>query len=294
MATPQLLLRGFVFLKTPIFLIRRNHNPENMEALLEIAVQASIAGGLEILKVYQSDDFGVEAKGDDSPLTKADKAAHLAIVAYLEKTNFPILSEEGKHDSYQTRVDWDTLWIVDPLDGTKEFIKRNGEFTVNIALVKNGVPIAGVIYVPVKKTLYFASSEMGAFRCDNVDPSHSDKPLTHWKTVASSLPIKTERPFTVVGSRSHMSPETTDYIQSLEAIHGSVDVMSVGSSLKICMVAEGSADEYPRFAPTMEWDTAAGQAIAEGAGFRMLQGQTELPVSYNKEDLLNPWFIVKR
>lgn len=269
-----------------------------MDALLEIAVQASIAGGREILKVYESDDFGVEAKGDNSPLTKADKAAHLAIVDYLNKTDIPVLSEEGRHDAYETRSGWDTLWIVDPLDGTKEFIKRNGEFTVNIALVKNGKPAAGVIYVPVKKTLYFAISEEGAqkaaFKCEGVEVEDSEKTLADFKNQAVSLPVSTERPFTIVGSRSHMSPETEEYIQSLEAKHGNVEVMSVGSSLKICMVAEGSADEYPRFAPTMEWDTAAGQAIAEGAGFRMLQGQSEDPVRYNKEDLLNPWFIVKR
>ncbi len=265
-----------------------------MEALLEIAVKAAIAGGEEILKVYDTDDFGVEVKGDNSPLTKADKAAHNAIVAYLDKTDVPILSEEGKHDAYDTRSGWETLWIVDPLDGTKEFIKRNGEFTVNIALVKNGKPVAGVIYVPVKKTLYFASSEMGAFKCDAVEGSDYSKSLADFKNQSMALPVSIERPFTIVGSRSHMSPETEEYIRSLEAVHGSVEVMSVGSSLKICMVAEGSADEYPRFAPTMEWDTAAGQAIAEGAGFRMLQGLTEEPVRYNKEDLLNPWFIVKR
>ncbi|GAB5557812.1 MAG: 3'(2'),5'-bisphosphate nucleotidase CysQ [Schleiferiaceae bacterium] len=265
-----------------------------MEALLEIAVKAAIAGGEEILKVYDTDDFGVEVKGDNSPLTKADKAAHLAIVSYLNKTDVPILSEEGKHDAYVTRSGWETLWIVDPLDGTKEFIKRNGEFTVNIALVKNGKPVAGVIYVPVKKTLYFASLEMGAFKCEAVEGSDFTKSLADFKNQSMALPVSKERPFTIVGSRSHMSPETEEYIRSLEAKHGSVEVMSVGSSLKICMVAEGSADEYPRFAPTMEWDTAAGQAIAEGAGFRMLQGLTEEPVRYNKEDLLNPWFIVKR
>ncbi len=259
---------------------------------LLLAINAAVSGGKEILKIYETEDFGVEMKGDNSPLTKADKAAHKAIMEYLVQSNIPVLSEEGKHDSYSTRKEWSTLWIVDPLDGTKEFIKRNGEFTVNIALVKDGKPVMGVIYVPVRKTLYFSASEEGAFKTVEVSSEtvFDEVPMA----ISQKLPISAERPFTIVGSRSHMSLETEDYIKSLEKVHGKAEVMSVGSSLKICMVAEGAADEYPRFAPTMEWDTAAGQAIAEGAGFRMLRADTNDSVEYNKEDLLNPWFIVKR
>ena len=220
-----------------------------------------------------------EAKGDNS-LTKADKAAHLAIVDYLNKTDIPVLSEEGRHDAYETRSGWETLWIVDPLDGTKEFIKRNGEFTVNIALVKNGKPAAGVIYVPVKKTLYFAISEEGsqkaAFKCEGVEVGDSEKlwRISRTKRCLTGFYRKT---FYHCGfSFSHVSG-TEEYIQSLEAKHGNVEVMSVGSSLKICMVAEGSADEYPRFVPIMEWDTAAGQAIAEGVSNRMLKASQRIP-----------------
>lgn len=259
---------------------------------LQIAISAALAGGNEILRIYETEDFGVEMKGDDSPLTKADKAAHKAIIEHLSETEIPVLSEEGRHDPYSVRKDWSTLWIVDPLDGTKEFIKRNGEFTVNIALVSEGKPVLGVIYVPVKKTLYFSSTESGAYKADKVEPNQTFSQVLIDNS--QKLPLAFDRPFTIVGSRSHMSQETEDYIHKLESLHGKAEVLSVGSSLKICMVAEGAADEYPRFAPTMEWDTAAGQAIAEGAGFRMLQVNSEKAVEYNKEDLLNPWFIVKR
>lgn len=254
-----------------------------MKELLNLAIEAAVAAGAEILAVYDS-DFAVEHKADKSPLTLADKRGHLKIMSYLEKTDYPILSEEGKHLHYEERKSWSRFWLVDPLDGTKEFVKRNGEFTVNIALIENGTPIMGVIYVPVKDTLYYGSEE-GAYKVEG----YSSGSVTPQK-----MPLpKGNRSFTVVGSRSHMSAETEAFFEEMKTQHGSVEVIAVGSSLKLCMVAEGKADAYPRYAPTMEWDTGAGHAIALAAGFKVLQYNSNKDLRYNKEDFLNPWFLVK-
>lgn len=259
---------------------------------VEVAAEAAIEAGKAINSIYDDpdSDFGVEMKSDNSPLTVADRRAHAVIVSFLEKTGLPVLSEEGAMTPYGERKDWKLMWIVDPLDGTKEFIKRNGEFTVNIALVENSVPVAGVIYVPVKKILYWGVCGEGAFRCNGCEDVQPLDVLGH---KAVRLPVRgAERPFTVVASRSHLSSETAEYIEKLKAVHPGLVTVSSGSSLKICAVAEGSADIYPRFAPTMEWDTAAGHAIARAAGFEMTDAVTGLPLCYNKEDLHNPWFIV--
>lgn len=254
-----------------------------MKELLNIAVEAAVAAGAEIMEVYES-EFAVEHKEDKSPLTLADQKGHLKIMSFLENTDYPVLSEEGKHLPYEERKEWGRFWLVDPLDGTKEFIKRNGEFTVNIALIENGTPIMGVIYVPVKDVLYVGSSE-GAYKIETYAAGGREQ---------ISLPIpKDDRPYTVVGSRSHMSAETEAFFEEKKQEHGEVEVMAVGSSLKLCMVAEGKADAYPRYAPTMEWDTGAGHAIALAAGFEVLKYNSEERLSYNKEDLLNPWFLVK-
>ncbi len=264
----------------------------NLNKNIELAIKASLIAGNEILKVYNTDDFEIKIKSDNSPLTIADKKAHKVIVDILKDTNIPVLSEEGKNIAYEERSKWDYYWLVDPLDGTKEFIKRNGEFTVNIALIHNKAPVVGVIYVPVTRDLYFSENEIGAFKVINVD-SESDINLV--MTQGFKLPfIEENEVFTVVGSRSHMNSETEDFIAKLKKEHGELEFMSKGSSLKICMVAEGLANIYPRFAPTMEWDTAAGHAIAIGAGCTVTQSDERLPLIYNKEDLLNPWFIVKR
>ena len=253
-----------------------------MKNYLDIAIEGAVAAGNEILEVYES-DFAVEHKDDKSPLTLADKRGHLKIMSYLENTPYPVLSEEGKHLSYDERKEWNRFRLVDPLDGTKEFIKRNGEFTVNIALVENGVPVMGVIYVPVKDTIYIGSEE-GAFKYEAYAAGGSRK---------EALPLpKGNRSYTVVGSRSHMSPETEAFFEEKKKEYGEVEVMAVGSSLKLCMVAEGKADAYPRYAPTMEWDTGAGHAIALAAGFNVKKYNTTEPLAYNKEDLLNPWFLV--
>ncbi len=267
-----------------------------MDSLTLTAIKASLSGGKEILEVYNQEDFEVQLKSDDSPLTKADQLAHNAIMSFLESTGIPVLSEEGREMNFDERKDWDKLWVVDPLDGTKEFIKRNGECTVNVALVENGVPVLGVIYVPVKKELYFSNTEIGSYKVERVGSNTAvPEDINVLAEAGEKLPIEDEgRSFTVVGSRSHMSVETEEFVSELKEEHGELEVLSKGSSLKICMVAEGSADVYPRFAPTMEWDTAAGQAIAMNAGFEMVRSDDNSPLVYNKEDLLNPWFIVRK
>lgn len=251
----------------------------DLEKLLMMAQEAALKGGEEILKVYHSDRFEVEFKGDQSPLTLADRNAHVAICHLLSESGIPILSEEGKEIPYKERKNWHRLWIVDPLDGTKEFIKRNGEFTVNIALIENGKPILGVIYVPVKDQLYTGAIGIGAQKKEN------------GKVI--QMPIEQEkRKYRAVGSRSHMSVETEKFFDDLKTRHGEVEIVSMGSSLKICLVAEGTADVYPRFAPTMEWDTAAGHAIAGAAGKSLIDVKTNREMVYNREDLLNNWFVV--
>lgn len=262
-----------------------------MDILLSTAIQAAIEAGAEIMKIY-SQDFEVEIKSDSSPLTIADKNANAIIVKYLLETNIPIISEENKQTDYAQRKNWEICWIVDPLDGTKEFIKRNGEFTVNIALINNSKPILGVIYVPAKKILYYGDVMQGIgkkivlqdhqFSTINTCDYENLKPLER-----DGCPIK------VVGSRSHKSVETEAFIDELQLDGKEVEIVSMGSSLKFCMVAEGKASVYPRFAPTMEWDTAAGHAICNAVGLKVWQVDKAKELQYNKENLLNPFFIVK-
>ena len=264
-----------------------NHN-------LSIAIKAAVEGGAEIINVYESDDLGVEYKSDDSPLTLADKKCNDVINSYLRKTGIPIISEENRQIDFADRKDWDTCWIVDPLDGTKEFVKRNGEFTVNIALVKKGKPQLGVIYVPVSKELYFADVENTQANKIRLE-SHKVDDSMGFEEGNNLVPAsKVSDKIRVVGSRSHMNEATEEFVESLNEPGVQVDIVSKGSSLKFCLVAEGKADVYPRFAPTMEWDTAAGQAICEAVGLQVISKETNAPLLYNKENLLNPWFIVER
>lgn len=261
-----------------------------MEKNLEIAIIAALEAGKEIMKIYETEDFTVEFKKDNSPLTKADLASNESIMQHLKKTGIPVLSEEGKEILYEERKDWKQLWIVDPIDGTKEFIKRNGDFTVNIALIEDQLPVLGVIYVPALKELYFATKQLGSFKIEAVDYTDSIEIVLR---EAKKLPLTKKRPkYTVVASRSHLSQETADFIDQLILEHGEVESISKGSSLKLCMVAEGAADCYPRFAPTMEWDTAAGQAICKYAGFMVEDRKTGKEMIYNRPDLLNNWFLV--
>lgn len=262
-----------------------------MKQLLNTAITAALEAGKAILEIYYSGDFDVEIKGDNSPLTKADISSHNVIMSYLTSTNIPVLSEEGRNISYNERKYWEQLWIVDPIDGTKEFIKRNGEFTVNIALIEEQRPLIGVIFVPVTGELYFSCKEMGAFKVV-VDLNNFN--IETLISKANKLPLqRRDKTFTIVASRSHMSKETKTYVQEMRDNYGEVNLISKGSSLKLCMVAEGIANCYPRFAPTMEWDTAAGQAICEHAGFQVIDWKTKEKMLYNRDKLLNNWFLVK-
>ncbi|MCK0115063.1 3'(2'),5'-bisphosphate nucleotidase CysQ [Gelidibacter sp. F63206] len=304
--------------------------PETRNANLHTAISAALEAGKVILDIYNSVDFEVELKDDNSPLTKADTAAHHVIMAHLSTTDIPVLSEEGKSIAYHTRKDWKHLWIVDPIDGTKEFIKRNGEFTVNIALIKNQKPVLGVIFVPVTGDLYFSCSclsgrqasscpslpgeviHAGGRRATSTSPdSYRDSTSTSGSykvkvdlinfdiesliTKAERLPLpRTNNRFTILASRSHPSEASESYIHKLKQKHGEVELVAKGSSLKFCLIAEGQADCYPKFGPTMEWDTAAGQAICEQAGVEVLDWNSKEDLLYNREDLLNPWFIVQK
>lgn len=265
--------------------------------ILLIAVRAALKAGARIMNVYTdpNSDFEIERKADNSPLTIADRKAHEVIAEILAGTPYPVLSEEGKKFPYENRKDWNELWIVDPLDGTKEFIKRNGEFTVNIAYVKNGVPEAGVIYIPVKKELYIADCALGAFKLSDIEDLAETETLDDLMERGVRLPHAdaARNSFVVVASRSHLSPETEAFIEKMKQEHDKVETLSSGSSLKLCLIAEGKADVYPRFAPTMEWDTAAGHAIIRAAGKEVYHTDETEPLHYNKEDLLNPWFIAR-
>lgn len=248
-------------------------------ALLETVKLIAKKAGEKILDIYENEDFSktIDFKADDSPLTIADKASHVIIEEELLKLDlgFPLLSEEGEVPSYETRKPWTTYWCIDPLDGTKEFIKRNGQFTVNIALIENGVPIMGVVYTPVTDTMYFGDIENGAFKTEN-------------DTTNTIKVNQKENNRIAVRSKSHAAPEEEEVLNR----YGVTDQISIGSSLKFCMVAEGNADIYYRHGPTMEWDTAAGQAVLEAAGGRIYHdNKEEILFRYNKENLLNGSFL---
>lgn len=265
----------------------------DIRPFVHLAIEAAVDAGNEIMKIYNDFNGDIEYKSDHSPLTIADKNSHNTIKKYLEQTGIPILSEEGKEFPYEERKNWDLFWLIDPLDGTKEFIKRNDEFTVNIALIHNEAPIAGIVLLPVKKQLYIANVTVPtAFFCQL--ETLKEKPSIEFiHSRAIKLPdAHNENSYKVIASRSHMNEETENFIENLKKEHSNVEFISAGSSLKICLIAHGKADVYPRFGPTMEWDTAAGHAIILGAGKQILTPENE-PLTYNKPNLLNSYFIVK-
>ncbi len=255
----------------------RNDDPCHfLDSVSETARQA----GAAIMEIYAR-DFDIENKGDGSPLTEADLAAHALICERLAELTpeLPILSEESRDIPYEERSQWNRYWLVDPLDGTKEFINRNGEFTVNIALIENGHPVLGVVYAPVMDILYTGCAGQATRQEQD--------------TAGAAIRVRTftgEQPG-LVASRSHAGPALATAIEGLQARFGEVDTVSMGSSFKLCLVAEGRADLYPRLGPTSEWDTAAAHAVVEAAGGRVttLQGED---LCYNKKNLLNPWFLV--
>lgn len=236
------------------------------------------AAGDAILTIYRQ-PFAVEFKQDESPFTAADQGAHEVIVQALTRLtpDIPVLSEESDAETMQARLGWSRYWLVDPLDGTKEFVSRNGEFTVNIALIEEGRPVWGLVYAPVLDRLWYGGKGMGA--CRVADGK---------REAIQTLPHQEGAPWRVVGSRNHLSQETLDYL----APFGEIELVSMGSSLKFCIIAEGGAELYPRLAPTCEWDTAAAQAVLEGAGGSVTQLDGSA-LAYNKPDILNPWFVAR-
>ena len=256
-------------------------NTENDElaGLLEPVVELALLAGNKILEVYNSEEFSIQEKDDKSPLTAADLASHHAIVDGLTAltTDIPILSEESASLPYAERSSWQRYWLVDPLDGTREFIKRNGEFTVNIALIDAGVPVLSVVHVPVSGVSYLACKGQGAFK---QEPGGERRAISVRKLGAG--------PVMVVGSRSHRGDSLISFLEKL----GEHDMVGMGSSLKLCLVAEGAADLYPRLGPTSEWDTAAAQCVVEQAGGFVTDTDMK-PLRYNtKDSLLNPFFLV--
>lgn len=250
----------------------------NYLELIDPLVALATDAGERILAVYAT-DFDVESKDDASPLTQADLAAHNTIVAGLQQLapDIPIISEEGGLPPFAERSQWHRYWLVDPLDGTKEFVNRNGEFTVNIALIVNGKPVIGVVRVPVQATTYLGCEGYG-----------SERRRDNEKAARINVAAKAASPARVVGSRSHRGASLDAFLAKV----GDVDLVPMGSSLKFCVVAEGGADVYPRLGPTSEWDTAAAQAVVEQAGGSVVTTDGR-PMAYNqKEDILNPWFIV--
>ena len=249
-----------------------------MKSMIDPVIALAEKAGQAILQVYSS-DFEVQSKDDESPLTQADLASHHCIVAGLEKLTpgMPVISEESGLPDFEERSRWSRYWLIDPLDGTKEFVNRNGEFTVNIALIDNHRPVFGVVHVPVQNKTYIGCEGYGAERRDADGQAQSIRVAT-----SSASPVR------VVGSRSHRGASLDAYLENL----GESDMVPMGSSLKFCVIAEGGADLYPRLGPTSEWDTAAAQAVIEQAGGRVvtLDGK---PMKYNtKSDMLNPFFFV--
>jgi 3'(2'), 5'-bisphosphate nucleotidase len=251
---------------------------------IETLIRITRLAGQEIMKVYQK-DFAVEYKDDRSPVTEADRRSNEIIIHELNRY-YPdghIITEESSQTPYEQRKDWLSFWLVDPLDGTKEFIKKNGEFTVNIALIEAGFPTFGMVYAPVTDVLYYGIKGQGSFKIAKAQTIriHNDISYVNKETVK------------VVASRSHMNEKTRAFITGLEDKGKKIELLSVGSSLKTCLVAEGAADVYPRFGPTMEWDTGAAHAVALYAGRNVLDIETMQPLVYNKTNLLNPAFIVQ-
>ncbi|MGD9554582.1 MAG: 3'(2'),5'-bisphosphate nucleotidase CysQ [Arcobacteraceae bacterium] len=281
----------------------------NIDEIKKIAMEA----GSAIMEIYKQ-DFSLEYKEDESPLTQADLKANEIICTALEKLNLklkmehltfnpiPIMSEENKQTPYEERKNWDLYWCIDPIDGTKEFIKKNDEFTVNIALIHKNSPVLGVVYAPALHELYYAQKGQGAFRAilnaECLIINEEKLPIIQKKDIQNSINI--------VASKSHLSQETQEFINNLTLNIQHSKLVSKGSSLKLCMVATGEADIYPRLSPTMEWDTAAADAIVREAGKMTYQYDNKVLATdflstinhrlktmvYNKEELLNPWFVV--
>ena len=293
---------------------------DDLKKLLNMSVAAALKAGLVIMDVYRSNDYNIRGKADDSPVTSADIKADEVISSLLKISGLPVLSEEGRHVPYGIRKVWKRFWLIDPLDGTKEFINGTGEFTVNIALVVDRRPLAGVVYVPVKDILYAGIEGIGSFRFDKASelnittsgssPGETPNFLTEeqvpgtngctentsgsfsWPDMGVPLPSIIKKSYGIVGSRSFRDDRTSRFIAEFSKRFHDTRIITRGSSLKLCMLAEGEADIYPRFTNISEWDTAAGHAIVLASGGSVVQAaNTDQQLIYNKEDFLNPWFI---
>ena len=262
------------------------------KALLSLAIKAALKAGEEILNIYHT-AFVVEIKADNTPVTLADKNSSNSIFESLSSSQIPIISEEEIFPNYETRRTWNYIWIIDPLDGTKEFVKRNGEFTINIALVEKGKPVVGVIYAPVLNQLYFACANFGSYKF-TLEKNGLDYLESNLFELAQRLPLqKLPKHYTVIASRSHLSREINTHLDKLKNLYGTLDIINCGSSIKQCLVAEGKAHEYPRLGITMEWDTAAGQCILEQSGNALIDLSTHEAMRYNKTNMENNFFIAK-
>lgn len=262
------------------------------------AIKAALEAGRIIMEIYTGSELTVRHKSDDTPITVADLRAHRSITRSLEDTGLPVLSEEGRDIPFGERVDWGLFWLVDPLDGTKGFINNTGDFTVNIALIDRQDPVAGVVYDPVNDILYAGVAGMGAWRVDKasgLDGAAAGVSLETLDSAGKRLPCVTHKNYGVVGSRAYMDDLTRHFIEGFVKKYPGTRVIIRGSSLKLCMIAEGEADLYPRFSNISEWDTAAGHAIVVASGGSVLQAPgTDRPLVYNKETSINPWFIAFR
>ncbi len=271
---------------------------EIREYLLPCAFNAAVRAGAEIMKVYNSrSGYDIEVKSDKTPLTIADRLAHNKIKEVLGETRIPILSEEGRELRYEERKNWDMFWLIDPLDGTIEFIKGNNEFTVNIALMADNKCIGAIVYVPYLGKAYFAEQGFGAMVLENIKPDEeahfSDEEI---RTHAKMLPLdkSSHDKFRIAVSRSHQTAETAEYINIMRQQHHEVEVVEQGSSYKFCLIAEGVIDYYPRTTTTYEWDTAAAELILVESGGLVRSLSDHQPLRYNKENLHNPWFECRR
>jgi 3'(2'), 5'-bisphosphate nucleotidase len=262
----------------------------NLDSIYYNALEGAIEAGRKISSIYKKQSYEIEVKKDESPVTIADKSSSAIISNYLKKTNYPVIDEEQGIPSYDERKDWKYFWLVDPMDGTKEFISGNGEFTVNIALIEDSVPVFGVIYTPTTGQLFWGDKILGSYKLDEI--FHTEDLKLQWDHAKKLLgQINQSEKLTIAASRSHMDKSTEDFIEKLKNKLGELNYINKGSSLKLCMIAEGTAHVYPRFSRTMEWDTAAGHAIILGSGGSILQKENMHELVYNKKDLANPPFI---
>lgn len=259
---------------------------QGLPTAYQLALEAALEASKAIMQVYEQ-DFESRDKQDGSPVTAADLAASEQIEKILAPLGIPITGEETDKAPYEERQNWQQCWCVDPLDGTKEFIKRNGEFAVNIALIENGLPVFGLIAAPVKEEILLGSKETGVFVLHFKDVDQ----IENWRQLG--IPLKINNPLVMACSRSHHSGPVLQFINELKVQNQEIDFIKKGSALKFFDLATGAADVYPRFAPTMEWDIAAGQAILEALGGEVVHAETGEPLHYNKANLVNPYFIAR-